>query len=240
LSKYAALIVVTALVSVTYIVSGPSTGLRAVLSLSKDGFSRTIQGPPKGGHYVPTEFDILYETNCAGCHGVDGKGDAARGLADPVFLRIADDPTLRRVTASGVPGTAMPAFAKTAGGPLSGEQIDALVSGMRGRWTGAAGDNDVNPPPYATSTDGDPTRGSETFATFCSKCHGANGRGGAGGSSIVDASYLSLVSDQSLRTTVIAGRPDLGAPDWRSNVPGRPMSSAEVSDVVAWLAAKRP
>jgi len=48
------------------------------------------------------------------------------------------------------------------------------------------------------------------------------------------------VSDQGLRTTVIAGRADLGAPDWRGNVPGRPMSSDEVSDVVAWLAARRP
>jgi len=48
------------------------------------------------------------------------------------------------------------------------------------------------------------------------------------------------VSDQSLRTTVIAGRPDLGAPDWRGNVPGRSMSAQEVSDVVAWLTAKRP
>jgi hypothetical protein len=47
------------------------------------------------------------------------------------------------------------------------------------------------------------------------------------------------VSDQSLRTTVIAGRPDLGAPDWRGNVTGRPMTPQEVSDVVAWLAARR-
>ena len=69
---------------------------------------------------------------------------------------------------------------------------------------------------------------------------GADGRGGAAGSSIVDASYLSLVSDQNLRTTIIAGRPDLGAPDWRGNLPGRPMSQDDVSDVVAWLAAKRP
>jgi len=47
------------------------------------------------------------------------------------------------------------------------------------------------------------------------------------------------VSAQSLRTTMIAGRPDLGAPDWRGDVPGRPMSPDDVSDVVAWLAAKR-
>lgn len=222
--KYAALIVVTAIVSLTYVVSGRS---------------RTIAGPATAGHYVPTEFEILYATNCAGCHGADGKGGAARGLADPVFLHIADDATLRRVTASGVAGTAMPAFAKTAGGPLNGEQIDALARGMRARWAAGGRASDLSPPPYSSSTAGDPARGADAFATFCSKCHGADGRGGAGGSSIVDASYLSLVSDQSLRTTVIAGRPDLGAPDWRGNVPGHPMSPDEVSDVVAWLTAKR-
>jgi hypothetical protein len=55
----------------------------------------------------------------------------------------------------------------------------------------------------------------------------------------VDRSYLTLVSDQYLRTIVIAGRPELGAPDWRGNVPGRPMSDQEVTDVVAWLASQR-
>jgi cytochrome c oxidase cbb3-type subunit 3 len=58
-------------------------------------------------------------------------------------------------------------------------------------------------------------------------------------SSIVDGSYLALVSDQGLRTVVIVGRPELGAPDWRGNVPGKPMSSQDVSDVVAWLASQR-
>jgi len=213
----------------------------AVLATACKGFpERPLQGAMVVPPDTTADFNALYAVNCAGCHGADGKGDAARGLADPVFLRIADDATLRRVTASGVPGTAMPAFAKTAGGPLSDEQIDALVGGMRGRWAGAAGARDLNPPPYSTSTAGDPARGRDAFATFCSRCHGADGRGGAGGSSIVDASFLSLVSDQGLRTTVIAGRPDLGSPDWRNNMPGRPMSSDEVSDLVAWLAAKRP
>jgi hypothetical protein len=48
------------------------------------------------------------------------------------------------------------------------------------------------------------------------------------------------VSDQHLRTLVIAGRPELGAPDWRSDVEGRPMSAQDVSDVVAWLSSQRP
>jgi hypothetical protein len=56
----------------------------------------------------------------------------------------------------------------------------------------------------------------------------------------VDGSYLSLVSDQGLRTIVIAGRPDLGAPDWRGNVRGRAMTAQDISDVVAWLSAQRP
>jgi mono/diheme cytochrome c family protein len=187
-------------------------------------------------------LDVLYRANCAGCHGADGKGGAARGLADPVFLQIADEATLRRVTASGVPGTAMPAFAKSAGGALSDTQIDTIVHGVRSRWAKVDGSGDVIPPPYAAAAAGDPKRGQDAFGTFCSRCHGADGRGGQGsqgGGSIVDPSYLSLVSDQGLRTTVIAGRPDLAAPDWRGNVPGRPMSSDEISNVVAWLAAKR-
>jgi len=133
----------------------------------------------------------------------------------------------------------MPGFAKSAGGTLTDQQIDSIVSGMRTRWGTVEAVSNVNPPPYSTSTAGDPKRGGDVFATFCARCHGADGGGGVGASSIVDASYLSLVSDQGLRTTVIAGRPDLGAPDWRGNVPGRPMTSEEVSDVVAWLAAKR-
>jgi cytochrome c oxidase cbb3-type subunit 3/ubiquinol-cytochrome c reductase cytochrome c subunit len=37
------------------------------------------------------DFKVLYNQNCAGCHGVDGKGGAAIALANPVFLAIADD-----------------------------------------------------------------------------------------------------------------------------------------------------
>jgi hypothetical protein len=56
----------------------------------------------------------------------------------------------------------------------------------------------------------------------------------------VDPAYLALVSDQGLRTTVIVGRPELKAPDWRGDVPGKAMSPDEISDVVVWLAAQRP
>ena len=55
----------------------------------------------------------------------------------------------------------------------------------------------------------------------------------------MDPSYLALVSDQYLRTTVVAGRADLGMPDWRGFIAGRALSPEEISDVVAWLVTKR-
>jgi len=185
------------------------------------------------------DFHLLYSRNCAGCHGADGKGGAAIALGDPVYLAIADDATIRRVTADGVRGTSMPAFAQRSGGMLTDAQVEVIVSGMRARWARPDALGNVQPPPYAAQAPGDPNHGAAVFGIFCASCHGAGGRGGKA-SSIVNGSYLGLVSDQGLRTVVIVGRPELGAPDWRGNVPGKPMSPQDVSDVVAWLASQRP
>ena len=38
---------------------------------------------------------------------------------------------------------------------------------------------------------------------------------------------------------IIAGRPDIGQPDWHNVLPGRPMNDEEVTDVVEWLASQR-
>jgi cytochrome c oxidase cbb3-type subunit 3 len=185
------------------------------------------------------DFSVLYSQNCAGCHGPNGKGGAAVALANPVFLAIADDSVIRHTAANGVPGTPMSAFAQSAGGMLTDKQIDALVRGIR-TWAKPDTLGTQTPPPYAAQVPGDPQRGADAYGTYCSSCHGADGRGGSKASSIVDGSYLALVSDQQLRTIVISGRPELGSPDWRGDVEGRPMSAQDVSDVVAWLSSQRP
>lgn len=186
-----------------------------------------------------TDFALLYAENCAGCHGPEGRGGAgAIGLADPVFLAVADDAAIRRTASDGVAGTQMSAFARSAGGMLTDEQIEVLVRGIRS-WAKPAALGGAIPPPHAGPR-GDPARGEQVYATFCSACHGSTGAGGPKGGSIVDGTFLGLVSDQSLRSTVIAGRPDIGQPDWRNDVPGRALTPQEVSDVVAWLAAQRP
>jgi len=186
-----------------------------------------------------TDFRQLYAQNCAGCHGADGRFGAARQLNDPLYLAFAGEDALRQVTANGAQGTAMPGFAKSAGGNLTDEQIASLVKGMSAQW-GSPGDfKDVKLPPYRPETAGDPQRGAAAYQIYCSRCHGPDGAGGLYGGSIIDPNYLNLVSDQSLRATIVAGRPDLGMPDWRGSVSGRPMSAQEISDVVAWLASKR-
>jgi len=184
------------------------------------------------------EFNILYAQNCAGCHGAGGSGGAGNALRDPVFLAIADDSAIRNVVSSGVRGTPMPAFAQSAGGMLADKQIDSLVRGIRS-WAPSSDLRGATPPPYIAKTAGNAQHGADVYQTFCSGCHGPNGTGGNKASSIVDPSYLALVSDQYLRTEVIAGRPELDAPDWRGNLPGKPMSDQDVTDVVAWLAARR-
>jgi cytochrome c oxidase cbb3-type subunit 3 len=184
-------------------------------------------------------FDTLYSDNCAGCHGANGRGGVAISLADPVYLAIADETTMQKVIVNGVPGTSMPAFAQRAGGTLTDKQIDVIIREIRSRWSRPGTLDGAHPPSYAPTSTGDVARGDAAFRTYCESCHGQDGRGGAKGSAITNDSFLALVSDQGLRSLVIAGRPELGAPSWRDNVPGKPMTDQDVTDVVAWLASRR-
>ena len=135
----------------------------------------------------------------------------------------------------------MPAFAQSAGGMLTDEQIDVIVRGIRALGEARHALRERQSPALLRRRPGRRRRAApNVYAHFCASCHGPDGTRGHKASSIVDGSFLALVSDQELRTIVIIGRPELGAPDWRNDVPGKPMSAQEISDVVAWLAAQRP
>jgi mono/diheme cytochrome c family protein len=183
-------------------------------------------------------FATLYGDNCAACHGANGRLGASRPLNDPLYLALVPRSRIRSVVADGVPGTLQPAFAQSAGGTLTDAQIDVLVNGLLERWGGAKPLKSADIPPYAAPP-GNAARGKVVYAAVCASCHGADVSSGQKGATLADASYLSLVSDQYLRTTVIAGRIDLGMPDWRNYTPGQPLTTREISDVVAWLIAQR-
>ena len=203
---------------------------------------RRPPGQPSEKSVVPdprevVDFAALYGSNCAGCHGVRGAGGASIGLASRDYLAIAPDAAMREAISSGRPRTAMPAFGRRAGGLLSDAQVDALVKGIRA-WAPEGLDPDPAAPPYLATGPGNAVHGAEVFAQQCGSCHGPDGRGKGGTGSIVDGAYLDLVTDQYLRTTVIAGRADLGSPGWRGVI-GQPLSAQDVSDTVAWLASQR-
>ena len=181
------------------------------------------------------DFERLYAENCRGCHGTKEEPSGSITLDNPTYIAVVPRDTLRSIIANGIPGTAMVAFSEEHGGLLTEKQIDVLVEGI----TALGAKNPPSGPlPAYSAPLGDVAQGQTAFGTFCASCHGADGTGGKAGS-VVPPAYLGLVSDQYLRTIVIAGRNDLGCPDFQNRVAGKPMSEEEISGVVAWLVSQR-
>lgn len=192
------------------------------------------------------KFAVLYKENCAACHGESGREGAAISLANPVYLAVAGVDRIQAITANGVAGTLMPGFARSHGGMLTDQQIGVLAQGMESEWGRKDALGGQPAPAYASSSAGDSVQGQKAFGTFCASCHGVDGSGVSRGKvhtgSLVDPAYLALISDQGLRSLIIAGQPQEGMPDWRSDIAGagaRPMSDQDITDIVAWLASHR-
>jgi len=223
--------------------------LAAALALGVAGCN--APGKPRPGLEAQRPEDVLdvatlYKQNCTACHGDQGHHGAAISLANPVYLAAAKADNIARITSDGVPGTLMPPFAKSKGGMLTGQQITALANGMLAAWSKPDALAGQTPPAYASSTPGDATNGQKTFATYCTSCHGVDGAGApvdkTHTGSLVDPAYLALISDQGLRSIIIAGKPDDGMPDWRGHLSGpqqHTLSDEEITGLVAWLATHR-
>ncbi len=191
-----------------------------------------------------TEFATIYSQNCAACHGANGQNGPSMDLANPEYQALVDDATLRKWISGGMPGTEMPAFARSAGGMLTDAQVNALIAGMRRQWSRPGVFGGATPPPYAQTNEGDAQRGAATYQAHCAMCHAPTREQGR--QQITSPIYLALVGDQVLRTIIIAGRPDVDQPDWRHDEPGgsprrpgAPLSAQDVDDIVAYLASLR-
>jgi cytochrome c oxidase cbb3-type subunit 3/ubiquinol-cytochrome c reductase cytochrome c subunit len=195
-------------------------------------------------------FASLYGQNCAACHGEHGRYGAAISLANPVYLATVTQDDLHRIVSAGVPGTLMPPFGKSSGGMLTDQQVSVLAREMIASWSKPSLLNGQTPPPYIGHLQGDAQNGQKAFTTYCARCHGNDGKGVSDNriktGSLVDPAYLSLISEQGLRSIIIAGNPDQGMPDWRSYPAATPatpkpapITDREIADIVAWLCAHR-
>jgi putative heme-binding domain-containing protein len=107
-----------------------------------------------------------FETICAGCHGLDGKG-GERGpdiVSRPETLRLSDAETLR-VFEKGRPAAGMPAF-----GALGSARLKTVLSHLR----------TLQGKGVAAAVRGDLQRGKALFLgkARCSECHMIDGVGG--------------------------------------------------------------
>jgi len=179
-------------------------------------------------------FHALYAHNCAACHGETGQGGMAIALANPELQGLVSDATLRQIISGGMPGTMMAAFAEKDGGTLTDKQVDALIAGMRKEWAKPKVFGGMTPPAYEQpAAGGDAEQGRKDYITYCASCHEGPH------DSITNSTFLALISDQALRAIIIAGRPDLGHPDWRNDKPGHPLTDQEVTDIVTYLGSLR-
>ena len=73
----------------------------------------------------------LYALNCTSCHGERGQGVDAPALNSQEFLQSVSDAQMHGIIAGGIPGSAMPAWLDEYGGPLTDQQIAAVVAYVR-------------------------------------------------------------------------------------------------------------
>jgi len=113
----------------------------------------------------------LFQTHCAGCHGLKGEGGSGPTLATLALTRAPTEESLIKVIAEGIPGTEMPRSRLDKG------QIKQIADFVRSLGQLAS-----------ERVPGDPMRGKELYLEkgACERCHAINGRGGALGPDLTE------------------------------------------------------
>jgi len=83
--------------------------------------------PPPNVEGDPNRGAVLFDENCAVCHGPNGQGRAGATLAK-AWSGVRPDLEVETIIANGIQGSQMPAWSQANGGPLSEVEIDDLVT----------------------------------------------------------------------------------------------------------------
>jgi mono/diheme cytochrome c family protein len=132
----------------------------------------------------------LYVSQCARCHGLEGKGDGP-GAKSPTFKAaprdltaghfqfistdngVASDADLRQTLVHGLQGSGMPGFSA-----LSEHQIRSLIDVVESIWRDRPEPGKtIAVPTRPPTTPALVAQGKELYANYCTTCHGAKGAG---------------------------------------------------------------
>lgn len=163
---------------------------------------------------------ILFEDNCASCHGLQGQGNQAIGapnLADGTWLHGGGD-AIRHSIEAGRHGV-MPPFGSSMS-DLQIHEVAEYVYTLNGRTA-----------PHKMLL----PAGKKRFEMTCAACHGADGSGNTalGAPDLTDDDWLYGDSIGSIMATVRHGRTGV-MPAW-----GERLSQTDISMLLAWIHAAR-
>lgn len=184
----------------------------------------------------------LFAQNCAVCHGEHGEGRIGASLAKD-WPSIRPDLTVKATIENGIPGSVMPAWGPAKGGPLSEDDINALVAFILSLSSGngpvitPSGPTPTARPPIAhiPNVQGDPNQGAVLFDKNCAVCHGANGEGRIGAP--LAKVWPSVRPDLAIQNTIRNGIPGSVMPAWGQER-GGPLSDQNVNDLVSFILSR--
>ncbi len=133
---------------------------------------------------------ILFESNCAGCHGLDGRGgEKGPNIATRPEISRHSDEEILAILQRGVPGAGMPAFSR-----LGDKKLEAVVRYLRS----------LQGPKGRTEIAGNASEGRKLFFRDggCATCHMINGAGGFLGSDL--SSYGAVTSVAEMREQILS------------------------------------
>jgi len=177
---------------------------------------------------------VLYQQNCAACHGDAGKGGVGVPLALESFQSSITDDYLFKTIRYGRPGRVMPAFKR-----MSDVQIKSIVEYVRTFTTHKNLKHSSKP------VKGDLKLGALLYKKKCAACHGVHAEGGKGtgvtfsrprdlaiiAPALANIGFLKASTDQMIKTTLINGRKGTPMISFLKNG----LTEKDINNIVAYI-----
>jgi len=184
----------------------------------------------------------IFAENCKVCHGQYGEGgpnptrtgDIIAPISSAEYLKTRDDATLRNIISQGQPDFGMSPFGASNSGPLTADQIDAVVAFIRSWEANPPVELPVTPNPNTSAGPQSDLSGAQIFAEVCSNCHGLQGEG-AIGPALNTQEFQSRYDDQSLFEAINSGHEATAMIAW-----GDLLTSAQIQQLTQYIRSFGP